>query len=136
MRLRRIRRYQEALSTRKIEELAPLHPGTDPIALQALAFDALHRESSSFAQLLRYETKFERQYNTAYSETAFLSYLTPPRSAPKPEPVVLPDEPNSAPAPVSGPPRNAPCPCGSGLKYKRCCDKAAPAVLNFPPAAA
>jgi len=27
-------------------------------------------------------------------------------------------------------PRNAPCPCGSGNKYKRCCGKDAPPVLN------
>jgi hypothetical protein len=27
-------------------------------------------------------------------------------------------------------PRNATCPCGSGIKYKRCCGKQAPPVLN------
>jgi hypothetical protein len=27
-------------------------------------------------------------------------------------------------------PRNAPCPCGSGEKYKRCCGTGAPPVLN------
>jgi hypothetical protein len=27
-------------------------------------------------------------------------------------------------------PRNAPCPCGSGQKHKRCCGTNAPAVLN------
>jgi hypothetical protein len=27
-------------------------------------------------------------------------------------------------------PRNAPCTCGSGVKFKRCCGKGAPAVLN------
>jgi hypothetical protein len=30
-------------------------------------------------------------------------------------------------------PRNAPCPCGSGEKYKRCCGKDAPPVLNNAP---
>jgi hypothetical protein len=35
--------------------------------------------------------------------------------------------------PASGQPipRNSPCPCKSGLKYKRCCGPAAPAVLNI-----
>ena len=28
-------------------------------------------------------------------------------------------------------PRNAPCTCGSGIKFKRCCGKGAPAVLNL-----
>jgi uncharacterized protein YchJ len=32
--------------------------------------------------------------------------------------------------------RNAPCPCGSDLKYKRCCGAAAPPLLNQPPRAA
>jgi hypothetical protein len=31
-------------------------------------------------------------------------------------------------------PRNAPCPCHSGLKYKRCCGAAAPPLLNGPAA--
>jgi hypothetical protein len=30
---------------------------------------------------------------------------------------------SSSPLPASGPGRNAPCPCGSGKKYKRCCGK-------------
>jgi hypothetical protein len=39
--------------------------------------------------------------------------------------------------PVAAPiPRNAPCPCQSGLKYKRCCGAAAPPVLNGPSGAA
>jgi len=32
-------------------------------------------------------------------------------------------------------PRNAPCPCNSGLKYKRCCGAAAPPVLGTSPGA-
>lgn len=28
-------------------------------------------------------------------------------------------------------PRNAPCPCGSSEKFKRCCGKSAPPVLNL-----
>ncbi len=28
-------------------------------------------------------------------------------------------------------PRNSPCTCGSGMKFKRCCGKGAPAVLNL-----
>jgi hypothetical protein len=36
--------------------------------------------------------------------------------------------PNCKPAPQT--PRNAPCPCKSGQKFKRCCGKNAPPVLN------
>jgi hypothetical protein len=67
-RLRRVRSYQQSLLTRKIEELAPLHPHADPLDLQAFALEALLRESSSYAQFLRFETKFERQYNAAYRQ--------------------------------------------------------------------
>jgi hypothetical protein len=45
--------------------------------------------------------------------------------------------PGFSPAPPAGPtlaiPRNAPCPCQSGLKYKRCCGAAAPPVLSGSP---
>ncbi|HWR54033.1 MAG TPA: SEC-C metal-binding domain-containing protein, partial [Bryobacteraceae bacterium] len=46
----------------------------------------------------------------------------PPRSS---------DEPRAADTTASIP-RNALCPCGSGQKYKRCCGKDAPAVINAP----
>jgi hypothetical protein len=36
----------------------------------------------------------------------------------------------SAPAAPKLTPRNAQCPCNSGQKYKRCCGKDAPPVLN------
>jgi hypothetical protein len=36
----------------------------------------------------------------------------------------------SAPAAVQTTPRNGPCPCGSGQKYKRCCGKDAAPVLH------
>jgi len=163
-RLRRTRQYQEELLTLKIEELAQSRPDSSPIALQALAYDALLNESRSFAQFLRYETKYERQYNNSYNqwcsyrdgmtrkknrdaETDFMSYVTPPTpTAARLMPVNRTDEPNPAPAAapenVTDEPnfapqitRNASCPCGSGEKYKRCCGKNAPPEFNFPPAA-
>jgi len=42
----------------------------------------------------------------------------------------VPDLPSTEPAVHKQMPRNAPCPCGSGAKYKRCCGKDAPPVLN------
>ena len=40
------------------------------------------------------------------------------------------DNQSLTPGPQSQIPRNAPCPCNSGLKYKRCCGTAAPPVLT------
>jgi hypothetical protein len=38
--------------------------------------------------------------------------------------------PCGGPGPQPAVPRNAPCPCHSGLKYKRCCGATAPPVLS------
>jgi len=52
---------------------------------------------------------------------------------PRPQPLTPGPRPQ---APDLAVPRNAPCPCNSGLKYKRCCGVAAPPVLTGSPAAA
>ena len=152
-RLRRVRQYQEKILALRIKGLDRRFPGSHPITLQALAYEALLNDSRAFAQFLRYETKYERQYNTAHNqwcayrdlmsrkenrdaETALMSYLAPPiptnrTDEPNPAPAVAPenvtDEPNSAPTIA----RNALCPCGSGEKYKRCCGKNAPPILSL-----
>jgi len=41
------------------------------------------------------------------------------------------NEPDPAPGNQTQIPRTAPCPCGSGLKYKRCCGVGAPPVLSY-----
>jgi hypothetical protein len=54
----------------------------------------------------------------------FLDYTTPPRPIqPGPPSASFCYEPPAV-------PRNAPCPCGSAEKYKRCCGKNAPSVLQ------
>jgi hypothetical protein len=82
------------------------------------------------------------------TETAYPDGTIVYHNAPQPE-VVPPTEtappaagsfcnPVSEPEPPAGSfcenpkmtPRNAPCPCGSGAKYKRCCGTDAPPVLN------
>jgi len=62
---------------------------------------------------------------------AMLAAPYPPRPLPTPEPPssFCTGAPNSTP-PQSQTPRNAPCPCDSGEKHKRCCGKDAPAVLH------
>lgn len=56
------------------------------------------------------------------------------RLPPLPPPRVPEAAPESAPEPVTKQtqsiPRNAPCPCGSGNKFKRCCGRDAPPVLS------
>ncbi len=60
----------------------------------------------------------------------------PPPSPPPPAPALLESLEAQAPKPVATPAakatvaRNAPCPCGSKLKFKRCCGIDAPPVLH------
>ncbi|MGJ5818760.1 SEC-C domain-containing protein [Paludibaculum fermentans] len=148
-RLRRVRAHQEVLLTARIAELAAQTPDADPIHLQAAAFQYLH-QNSGFGVFLTYEAKFERQYERAYqgwlitreklsrhSARQFHAQLDAvvrrplPADEPKLPPVSLP-QPAAKPleSDPAATPRNAPCPCGSGEKYKRCCGRHAPAVLS------
>ncbi len=73
--------------------------------------------------------------SAAQSILADRSICKPPESAPSTGSSFCKPA-NSAPAassfckPPAATPRNAPCPCGSGAKYKRCCGRNAPPVLN------
>jgi hypothetical protein len=148
-RLRRVRRHQEVLLTDACEQIAAADPSLDPDRVQARAYDQLLAKSGSLAVLMRYETKFERQYDRAYhgwftyqnekrrnemrmffpspSKKELAAMLQPevqePLSSADKD---LPSEPNSAPKIA----RNAPCPCGSGRKYKRCCGRGTPPTLS------
>lgn len=65
-RLRRVRRFTEDALTRRIAALAPDHPDAGPITLQGLAIESLGPATgTSYATWLRYESKFERQYERA-----------------------------------------------------------------------
>ena len=65
-RLRRVRRHMESAFSRHIATLAEQNPSLDPLDLQSLAVETLHQTGCSHSTWLRYETKFERQYDRAY----------------------------------------------------------------------
>ena len=60
----------------------------------------------------------EHQLAERYRESGLASFCNPAPATP------------AAPAQPRRTGRNAQCPCGSGAKFKRCCGKNAPAVLN------
>lgn len=158
-RLRRARQYLESALSRRMAELAPDHPTLDAVELQSLAVESLQTSGrASYGTWLAYESKFERQYDRACnnwyryqmmqrSESAReVRTLVTQAFAPLPQ---LPPEPelgsnvqmasnvklasnvqNAAPPQT---PRGAPCPCGSGRKYKRCCGPDAAPILSPPP---
>ena len=141
-RLRRVRQYLESAIARRVAALTPDHPDLDPIALQGLAIESLdHDGGPSYSTWLRYESKFERQYDRALKE--WTRYQNDGRRARDKDADILMRETIFAPVPkppapelasnVQIPaqtPRNAPCPCGSNEKYKRCCGKNAPPMLQ------
>jgi hypothetical protein len=143
-RLRRVRQHHESALTRHIAAIAQHHPGADPLELQSIAIESLVKTGTSHATWLRYESKFERQYQQAQRDwRAYQQVLRQTESAAQTEALAnalnaplpsVPPSPTPAPAPALASnvqtPRNAPCPCGSPQKYKRCCGQAAPPVLG------
>jgi hypothetical protein len=74
----------------------------------------------------------EHQLAQRYRESGLSSFCNPVGQAPD-LPSTGPVAPKTTSSFCEKPkmmPRNAPCPCGSGAKYKRCCGKDAPPVLN------
>jgi hypothetical protein len=133
-RLRRARVCQEEMLSVRVEDLSALHPDLTIEHIHAAAFNSLFKETG-FINFLRYEARFERQYNGSYKtllaarKAAAPPQRTTARTAPRrPSSVrrLVTNEANST-------SRNAPCPCGSGLKFKRCCGKSAPPALKTTP---
>jgi hypothetical protein len=146
-RLQRARAFENDILTRKIGELHEAHPGLAPTTLACRAEEELHRDSKYYLSLLRYEARFDRQYErarrtlreslrdeqrsaagqmTAAMEAILNAPIPPPPAAAPPQ--IATSKPNP-PAPQT--PRGAPCPCGSGEKFKRCCGQNAPPVYHF-----
>jgi uncharacterized protein YecA (UPF0149 family) len=139
-RLRRSRTHQEFMIAAKVKEVAASNPALSPIECEIEAQNQLLTHSAYFRELRAWEAKFERQYDRAakaranHKRTAYS--LATQQALVAPLPVIQPtrnrtNEANPpAPASVGLTPRNAPCPCGSREKYKRCCGKSAAPVLH------
>lgn len=124
----------------KVKEVAASNPALSPIECEIEAQNQLLTHSAYFRELRAWEAKFERQYDRAakaranHKRTAYS--LATQQALVAPLPVIQPtrnrtNEANPpAPASVGLTPRNAPCPCGSREKYKRCCGKSAAPVLH------
>jgi SEC-C motif len=161
-RLRRLREHLESAITRHMAKLASTYPDASALELQSLAIETLSETGTSYGTWLRYETKFERQYDRAFKDRTryqelrrntiiketdlamkkvlfasmpeeLASNVQNPQSTPPPtgeSASNVQSAPQPAPKLASNVQivRNAPCSCGSRLKYKRCCGKSAPPV--------
>ena len=110
----------------------------DECSRAAETFRYMTTEDDSFRLFMRYANDIRRAYHTKLRELQSLQAkrqtieTTPVEEpAPETEPIqmVTRNEPKPA-AQFPQTPRNAPCPCGSGAKYKRCCGPQAPPVLS------
>jgi SEC-C motif len=142
-RLRRVRSLLHSALVRRMATLAEQDPALAPLDLESKAIETLAETGCSYGTWLRYESKFERQYERAYKE--WTTYQNGRRRIAEREAAIAIKNAIAAPAPDKTPvsnvqnepaqqhaaiARNAPCPCESGEKYKRCCGKSAPPVLS------
>ena len=110
------------LQTERIYRNESFDAGTDISDFGVCDLRAIQRDLGHQVDSLR-----RRQERADKSELdALLGAPMPPLHAPRPATSSFCKEPSDAPST----PRNADCPCGSGLKHKRCCGKDAPPVLQ------
>ena len=146
-RLRRLRAHFASALARHLETIAQRHPElTDPADCESRAIETLAETGCSYSTWLRYESRLQNQYDRAYK--AWTAYENASRRTASAEADILVRQALFAPLPAETPAsnvqtapaqppaqiqqvaRNAPCPCLSGEKYKRCCGRAAPPVLG------
>jgi SEC-C motif len=134
----RLHRCAKAEST--LETQSGLDPMLDPATAAAwnsidrARAQALRHFQRSTAELRRLQTERPTRNDKARNENGLIPNLIPdarPQLVPN---KLLPNNPtkqtqSEAPQTLSIP-RGAPCPCGSGAKYKRCCGTNAPPVLS------
>ena len=99
----------------------------DPFSMEALRAAADAQSDAAMAEIMAYCAIDPEIENETWEE--YVARTQPAHSEPQPasdEPDALASNCKSAPQT----PRNAPCPCNSGEKYKRCCGQNAPPVLN------
>ena len=125
-RLRKVRAMIQAVLT---EQINALPADQDPYLRQAKGYEAARTNP-----IFRYEARFERQYDRAHRALETYRKQAPRIANEEIKQAIdcavfgpLPGQQTNGPNFV---PRNAPCPCGSGDKFKRCCGKNAPPVLN------
>lgn len=112
------------------EEITLRDGSEDEIAARLELSDKFYREKAASKVKTAYGLEYSPHYlrsSRQKSASPVLERDAPPESAPAPgapppppAESLVPPEPSHEPAPVPKTPRNGPCPCGSGRKYKKC----------------
>ena len=95
-RLRRVRQQLESALVRQMEGLCPTHPGIPALELHSIAVETLSQTGTAYGTWLRYETKFERQYDRAFKDWSRYQQLAMKKILFAPMPDPLPDLPEAA----------------------------------------
>ena len=115
---------------------------TDNLSRIAEVFRHTTQEDGGFRLLMRYMNDLRRNFSATLRDFKLVQAMRNQQNTIEEEPgVTQPEEMQTKPKPVvENPPqpvkidpqtpRNALCPCHSGLKYKRCCGPKAPPVLG------
>ena len=136
-RLRRVPGYEAALITLEMETILDELDIQDPAGTDADRFEVRHLRALAFKRLVEkrvltnlfnQESRLTRRAAKLVDELLDARCETPATPAPLPakpvqkiEPISLPQPQQQQPAVSAKVGRNEPCPCGSGVKYKRCC---------------
>jgi SEC-C motif len=103
--------------------------GEDILLGKALCHDAAG--PNVFSKITRYEARITKELqraSDAFNRLLNMIATEDVRANPISQPKAPPARPSTPETPAQTP-RNAPCPCGSGEKFKRCCGEGSPAVL-------
>ena len=130
-----IRDRMQALAAKALDKLEALldNPNASPSVILKASLAILNRPpqgwtlpSPSVADcapaIEQASARMEADPEVVRNKQAYLQRLT--KLYTKSDPSISQNEPDGQ------TPRGAPCPCGSGLKFKRCCGKNAPPVLQ------
>jgi uncharacterized protein YecA (UPF0149 family) len=120
----RVRTMEAAFFDIQIEHLRQQFPDRNHSQLLALVLMGDGLKQDAIAKLNRWDRAFTRDIDRALKTLKELAET----SKPGPERQIAETNPILAPQPAL----NAPCPCGSGLKYKRCCGSRRRVVVNQP----
>ncbi len=120
----RLRRCAEAEST--LEPQSGLDPMLDPAT--AAAQNSIDRAR---AQALRHLHRATAELRRLQKERQIRTKGPSEQQVPQLVKTAATKQTQSEPPQTQLIPRGAPCPCGSGAKYKRCCGTNAPAVLSI-----
>jgi SEC-C motif-containing protein len=110
--------------------------GEDILLGRAMTRDA--EGPNVFTKLMRYQSRVAKDLDRAreaYARVIEVIHNRIRKAKPISGPKAATPLPETCVSPAEAP-RNAPCPCGSGQKYKRCCGAAAPEVVRRTPAVA